>query len=123
MPFLLGWPKNPSVVKKEYKYKGKPQTKKVLMDSTKEPTSFKTLASGINDYFWYRRKVSEGAKGPIEYEFTKRRVVLARHGLPFKTIWLLVRRTLEEKSQYSYFISNAPVSAKLKKFIWLSGLR
>ncbi len=38
--------------------------------------SFKMVASGINDFFWYRRKVSEGAKGPIEYEFTKRRVVL-----------------------------------------------
>nr|WP_320011324.1 IS701 family transposase [uncultured Desulfobulbus sp.] len=119
----LCWPKKPSVIKKEYKYKGKHQSKKVLVDSTKEPISFKTLACSINDYFWYRRKVSEGTKGPIEYEFTKRRIVLARQGLPVKTIWLLVRRTLEKDPQYSYFISNAPVSTKLEKFVWLSGLR
>jgi hypothetical protein len=32
----------------------------------------KDLARNINDYFWYRRQVSEGAKGPIVYEFTRR---------------------------------------------------
>ncbi len=31
---------------------------------------------------WYRRKVSEGDKGPIEYEFAKRRVVLSKDGVP-----------------------------------------
>ena len=87
------------------------------------PTSFKTLISGINDFFWYRRTVSEGTKGPIEYEFTKRRVILAHQGLPLKTVWLLARRTLGEDPQYSYFISNAPVSTRLEKFVWLSGLR
>jgi hypothetical protein len=34
----------------------------------------------INDYFWYRRKVSEGTKGPIVYEFTRRRVILSLMG-------------------------------------------
>lgn len=119
----LCWPKNPSVVKKESKYRGKTRTKKVLKDSSDKPTSFKTLASGINNFFWYRRKVSEGTRGPIEYEFTKRRVILAHQGLPLKTVWLITRRTLEEEPQYSYFISNAPVSTRLEKFVWLSGLR
>ena len=40
-----------------------------------------------------------------------------------KTVWLLARRTLGEDPQYSYFISNAPVSTRLEKFVWLSGLR
>jgi hypothetical protein len=42
------------------------------------------LAKNINDYFWYRRKVSEGTKGPIVYEFTRRRVILSNEGLPQK---------------------------------------
>ena len=119
----LCWPKNPSVIKKESKYRGETRIKKVLTDSSNKPTSFKTLISGINDFFWYRRTVSEGTKGPIEYEFTKRRVILAHQGLPLKTVWLLARRTLGEDPQYSYFISNAPVSTRLEKFVWLSGLR
>lgn len=117
------WPKQPSVVVKKYKYRGKMETKKKLSDNTKEPITFKALANKINSFFWYRRKVSEGAKGPIEYEFTKRRVVLAHQGLPLKTVWLLMRRTIGNEPQYSYFISNAPLSTRLEKFVWLSGLR
>jgi SRSO17 transposase len=119
----LCWPKQPDVVKKKYKYRGQTQTKKVLADSDKKPITFKALAKSINDFFWYRRKVSEGTKGPIEYEFTKRRVILAHQGLPSKTVWLLIRRTMDGEPQYSYFISNAPISTRLEKFVWLSGLR
>jgi len=119
----LCWLKSPVTLKKTYKYNGQVRTKKVLSDQSKDPISFKSLAAGINDFFWYRRKVSEGAKGPIEYEFTKRRIVLSRQGLPDKTVWLLIRRTLDDEPRYSYFISNAPASVRLPTLIWLSGLR
>lgn len=119
----LCWPKNPGVIEKKYKYRGQTQKKKVLAGSGKKPISFKVLAKCINDFFWYRRKVSEGTKGPIEYEFTKRRVVLAHQGLPSKTVWLLMRRTIGKEPKYSCFISNAPISTRLEKFVWLSGLR
>jgi len=111
------------VVDKTYKYQGEERTKKVLSSKTKNNISVKTLAKSIHNFFWYRRIVSEGTKGPIEYEFTKRRIVLSRHGLPHKTVWLLIRRTLEKEPQYSFYISNAPLSTKLDKFIWMSGLR
>jgi len=119
----LCWLRDPGSVTKTYKYKGEIRTKKITSDQTTAPISVKSLAAGINDFFWYRRKVSEGTKGPIEYEFTKRRIVLSRQGLPRKTVWLLIRRTLGGEPQYSYFISNAPVSVRLPTLIWLSGLR
>jgi len=119
----LCWPKHPGTIAKTYKYRGQERTKKILSDKAKDPISIKTLAAGINDFFWYRRKVSEGAKGPIEYEFTKRRIVLSLHGLPQKTVWLLIRRTMDKEPRYSYFISNAPASVRLATLVWLSGLR
>ena len=119
----LCWLQKPVVVDKIYKYQGQERTKKVLSSKTKNNISVKTFAKSIHNFFWYRRIVSEGTKGPIEYEFTKRRIVLSRHGLPHKTVWLLIRRTLEKEPQYSFYISNAPLSTKLDKFIWLSGLR
>jgi SRSO17 transposase len=119
----LCWVKNPCTITKTYKYNGQVRTKKILSGQTKDPISVKTFAAGINNFFWYRRKVSEGTKGPVEYEFTKRRIVLSRKGLPEKTVWLLVRRTLGREPQYSYFISNAPVSVRLPTLVWLSGLR
>lgn len=119
----LCWLQKPVVVDKTYKYRGQVCSKKVLSSKAKNNISVKALAKNINNFFWYRRKVSEGTKGPIEYEFTKRRIVLSHHGLPHKTVWLLIRRTLEKEPQYSFFISNAPLSTKIDKFIWLSGLR
>lgn len=119
----LCWLKSPITRKKEYKYKGELRTREVLEKTEKKPISFETLAKNINDYFWYRRKVSEGTKGPIEYEFTIKRIVLSKAGLPQKIVWLIIKRTLGDNPTYYYYISNAPESTKLKTFVWLSGLR
>jgi len=119
----LCWLKRPTTRKKEYKYKGKVHTKEILEKTEKKSISFETLAMNTNNYFWYRRKVSEGTKGPIEYEFLRRRVVLSKNGLPQKTVWLIIRRTLGCNATYDYYISNAPESTKLKTFVWLSGIR
>jgi len=119
----LCWTKQPVTVEKDYQYRGQKQTKRVLSQEVKKPFTFKTLASGIHRYFWYRRTVSEGAKGPITYEFTRRRIVLAKQGLPEKEVWLLIRKTMGKEPKYSYFISNASSSVRLSTLIWLSGLR
>jgi len=119
----LCWTKQPVTIKKSYRYRGKKQTRRILSDKTKKPISCKTLAAGTHRYFWYRRKVSEGAKGPVEYEFTRSRVILAKQGLPEKEAWLLIRRTMGEDPEYSFFISNASSSVRLSTLVWLSGLR
>ncbi len=119
----LCWLKQPVIIDKKYNYHGRKKTKKILSDTAKAPVTFKALAKGINSFFWYRRKVSEGTKGPIEYEFTKRRIVLSHEGLPKKSVWVIIRRTLVENPELSFFISNAPVSKRLDLFVWLNGLR
>jgi len=81
------------------------------------------LAKNINNYFWYRREVSEGTKGPIVYEFTRRRIILSASGLPQREVCLLIRRTIDGPVTYSYFISNASTSNNFKTLIWLSGMR
>jgi len=117
------WLKRPMTITKEYRWGGKTRSKTVLVDPGSKPLAVQDLAKNINDYFWYRRKVSEGTKGPIVYEFTRRQVVLSAAGLPQKTVWLLIRRTLDGEPQYSFFISNASSSTRLKTLVWLSGLR
>jgi len=119
----LCWLKRPMTITKTYRWGGKLRTKTLLADTDSKPLAVEELAHNINDYFWYRRTVSEGTKGPIVYEFTRRRVILSDAGLPNKTVWLLIRRTLGDDPQYSYFISNASSSARLKTLVWLSGLR
>ncbi len=119
----LCWLKRPMSITKQYLWGGKLRSKTVLAYPDSKPISVDELAENINDYFWYRRKVSEGTKGPIVYEYTRRRVILSAAGLPQKTVWLLIRRTLGNDPQYSFFISNASTSTRLKKLVWLSGLR
>jgi SRSO17 transposase len=117
------WLKRPMTVTKEHRWGGKKRSKRVLIAPEAKPVAVEDLARNTNDYFWYRRTVSEGTKGPIVYEFTRRRVILSAAGLPEKTVWLLIRRTLGEDPQYSYFISNAMSSTRLSMLVWLSGLR
>ena len=117
------WVKRPMTITKLYKWGGKTRSKTVLLDPDRKPLSVEELGKNINDYFWYRRKVSEGTKGPIVYEYTRRRIILSAEGLPQKTVWLLIRRTLSDEPEYNYFISNASSSTRLKTLVWLSGLR
>jgi SRSO17 transposase len=114
--------KHPGTVVKTYKYRGRERTKKILA-SSREPISIKMLAAGINNFFWYRRKISEGAKGPIEYEFTKKRIVLAHGGLPQKTVWLLIRENHGQGTALRLFYCECPGKHQAGTFVWLSGLR
>jgi SRSO17 transposase len=117
------WLKKPLTISQEYRWGGQTKTRTLVADSAGKPITFSELAKNIHDYFWYRRTVSEGTKGPIVYEFTRREVILSADGFPQKTVWLLIRRTLGNDPEYSYFICNASSSARLKTLVWLSGLR
>jgi SRSO17 transposase len=124
IPFdTLCWLQKPVTRIKTYKYKGQIRSKEVVESTAKKPISMAELAKSLNDYFWYKRTVSEGTKGPIEYEFSRRQVTIAKNGLPWKSVWLIMRRTLDKTPKFSFFISNASTSTKLNTFVWLSGLR
>jgi len=119
----LCWLRRPATMKKEYRYRNEVKQKTVLKPGEKKPTSLLDLARSINSFFWYRRKVSEGTKGPIEYEFSKRRVTIAKDGLSIREVWLIMKRTMGSNPSYSFYISNAPLSSRLALFVWLSGVR
>ena len=119
----LCWMQNPVTMQKTYRYAGEQRTKRILAETADKPVTFEKIAKGTNDYFWYHRTVSEGAKGPVTYEFMKHRVVLSKDGKPDRTVWLIVRRSLGKNPTYSYFISNAGMSTRLKSFVWISGVR
>jgi SRSO17 transposase len=117
------WLQGPVTQPKRYTYRGEMRAKRVVRQTEKAPLAVAVLAKSIHDCFWYRRKVSEGTKGPIQYEFTKRQVMLSKDNLLYKAVWLVMKRTIGAKPTYYYYISNAPVSTRLRVFVWLSGLR
>jgi SRSO17 transposase len=117
------WLQGPVWEAKQYTYKGEVRTKRQVAAKDRDPPSVAEVAKSLHDCFWYRRTVSEGTKGPIAYEFTKRQVRLCRDGLPDRPVWLVLKRSLGAEPTYWYYISNAPLSARLPLFVWLSGVR
>ena len=117
------WLKRPQTQLRIYRYGGEPHSQQVLAPSSPAPQRVTELAQQLRPHVWYRRTVSEGSKGPIEYEFARKRVILCRDGLPGRTVWLVIKRSLAATPRYWYYISNAPASATLGLFVWLSGRR
>ena len=101
-----------------YRYRGEVRTKREVLTPGTLARSVADLAQEIGGGVWYRRTVSEGTKGPIAYEFVRRRVTLCKEGQPAQTVWLLIKRTLGDEPTYGYYISNAPISTPLSRFVW-----
>jgi hypothetical protein len=94
-----------------YTYKGAQRTKRRAAAPATAPCPVAALAQAIPATFWYRRTVSEGTKGPITYEFARKRIMLCKEGQPTTAVWLLIKRTLGAHPRYWYYLSNAPMSA------------
>src|SRR5262245_22252168 len=117
------WFQRPPTAEHTYRYKGEARAKRVVVDTVPDACTVAAVAAYLPASRWYRRTVSEGTKGPIEYAFARQRVTLCKEGLPERTVWLVIRRTLGAEPSYAYYISNAPASTPLRTFVWLSGLR
>jgi SRSO17 transposase len=117
------WLQRPRTTDQTYRYKGEERSKRVVVppDHTARPVT--AVAASLPASRWYRRTVSEGTKGPIMYEFARQRVTLCKDGLPERTIWLVIKRTVGAEPAYAYYSSNAPASTPWRTFVWLSGLR
>ena len=98
---------------------GEARAKRVVVDPDSTPNTVAAVAASLPASHWYRRKVSEGTKGPIAYAFARQRVTLCKDGLPDRTVWLLIKRTLGAEPSYAYAISNAPASPPLSTLVWL----
>jgi SRSO17 transposase len=117
------WLQRPRTEDKTYIYKGDVRSKRVVVAPTTAPRTVAAVAASLPASSWYQRTVSEGTQGPMTYAFARQRVTLCKEGLPERTVWLVIKRTLGVKQTYSYYISNAPVSTPLHTFVWLSGVR
>jgi hypothetical protein len=104
------WLHRPQTKDRPYTYQGEVRSKRVVVAPDNPSCTVAALAARLPSSSWYRRTVSEGTKGPITYAFARQRVTLCKAGLPERTVWLVIKRTLGADPTYSYAISNAPAS-------------
>ena len=103
-----GWLHRPSSEERTSTYQGEERSKRVVVSRAQSPWTVAALAAGLPISRWYRRTVAEGTQGPLTYVFARQRVTLGKEGLPARTVWLVLKRTLEAAPSYSAYISNAP---------------
>ena len=65
------------------------------------------LAAELPASAWRALQVREGALGPLVFEFVAVRVWSMRHRKPGPPAWLMIRRSLGEKPELKYYISDA----------------
>jgi SRSO17 transposase len=98
------WRQRSQTETKTYKYKQEARVKRVVVDSMPAADTVAAVAACLPASSWYQRTVSEGTKGPIEYAFARQRVTLCKEGVPERTVWLVIKRTLGATPAYSYYI-------------------
>jgi len=102
---------------------GKPPTKKRVAPG--EPASQRAdrIAAALPTSEWKKRTIREGTKGPIVYEFAAVRAIARRDELPGPDVWLLFRRSLDDKAELRAYVSNAPADTFLDTLIWVASRR
>jgi len=90
--------------------RGRPPTRLQPTASSPAAKTVAEISRGLHSGAWTRHRVTEGAKGPREYEFARLRVIEKRHGQPGPTGWLMVRRPVgcRDPKEYKHYLSNAP---------------
>ena len=102
---------------------GDARSKRMVVNPAHAPRTVATVAANLPASCGSQRKVSEGTQGPMVSACARQRVTRCKEGLPERTVWLVLKRTLGGEPTYAYSISHAPASPPLGPFVWLSGLR
>jgi SRSO17 transposase len=105
--------------------RGRPRTRPQPTASSPAAQTVVEVAKSLHSGAWTRHRVTEGAKGPREYEFARLGVIEKRHGAPGPKGWLMVRRPLGcgDPTEYKCWLSNAPQTTSLAEMAWVGCLR
>jgi SRSO17 transposase len=119
----LTWRSRPAVYVPEWKGRGRPPTRLRLRNPQDRPVHVQDLIGSIPKEGWITATIKEGSKGPILCDFAFLRITEARANLPGPEIWLVIRRNLEDPTEFKFYFSNAPVDIPLIELVRISGMR
>ena len=107
------WRERPAVAVPPWSGIGRRPTRPRLREPAPAWRTVAEAAATIPAGQWHRLAVQEGEKGPILYDWARLRVIERVDGLPGRTVWLLVRRSVTDPTDRKYFLSNAPTMVTL----------
>jgi SRSO17 transposase len=104
---------------------GRPRTKvRPRVDGVRAQRAIDIVRSVSADA-WIRHRVTEGEKGPREYEFVRIRVTEKRHRMPGPEGWLMARRPVSPgpDDEIKCYLFNAPATVALAEMAAVGCLR
>jgi SRSO17 transposase len=104
-------------------YGGRPRSRVRLAAGQPRASTVSQIASQWTAQRWKRLVVSQGEKGPIEYDWAAARIVESRNHLPSADLWLLVRRSVSDPTECAYYLSNAPAKTPLTTLVEVASSR
>src|SRR5262245_18982958 len=117
------WCQRPPTAEHTYRSKGEARANRVVVDTVPAACPVAAVAAHLPASRWSRRTVAAGTKGPMAYAFARQRGPLCKAGLPERSVWLVIQRTVSAEPVYAYAIRHAPASAPLGPLVWRSGVR
>jgi SRSO17 transposase len=105
--------------------RGRPRTKARPRTDGSPAWAVADIVRSLPPDAWLRHRVTEGEKGPREYEFARLRVIEKRHRTPGPEGWLLARRPVnaEPGDEIKSYLSNAPETIALAELAAVGCLR
>lgn len=104
---------------------GRPRTKPRSRPDAAPAQAVRDIVRALPPDAWIRHRVTEGAKGPREYEFARLRVVEKVHRAPGSEGWLMARRPVGSApgAEIKCYLSNAPATIALAELAAVGCLR
>ena len=104
---------------------GRPRTKARPGFDTAPAQAVRDIVRALPAGDWIRHRVTEGEKGPREYEFARLRVTEKVHRAPGQAGWLLARRPVDsdQGAEIKCYLSNAPATIALAEMAAVGCLR
>ena len=115
------WTKRPETYVPKSSGKGRPFTQERVKPGQPKSKTVSKLAEDPS-LIWQKVTIGQGAKGPIQAEVARWRVVEAYGNFPGEELWVFFRRSLAD-GQIKYAFSNAPQDIPFQEMIRVSGLR
>jgi SRSO17 transposase len=114
------WRKRPKMVRPQTETGGRPQ------QNARVSARHMTVAEVVSRWpskKWRTITSSQGAKGPIRYDWAAERVVERVDDLPGRDAWLVARRSLSDHTDVAYYLSNADKSESLETMVQVAAQR
>jgi len=117
------WLQQPEVEVPAWSGRGRQATRLRLRAGEPRAQRVDSVMASLPPGAWTRQVIKEGSKGPLICDFACLRVTVVREGLPGDTVWLVLRRNVEDASEVKYYLSNAPETTPLEMLVRMSGVR